>query len=244
MADNKNKKRPPSVQKDKENAAFYRIVVILLIAVTVEAIGMIYYRRMGSRLFRVGHAGSMNTARYVFAVLTVLAAGATAYMAAFGKKWKYAAWALIFAFSLFVSSELIYYAHGSGALTVCVAAPVLAALAFVYIIFGHVFFAECSLCTLALVTLAAVRGSVFGLKFFFILTVVLSAAVLIAAGVRYTRAKSGDRPEYTTVFIAAVLTLAASVLGVLLGSGFAYGAIFAVGAFRFIDAVYHTVKLM
>ncbi len=240
----KNKKRPPSAQKEKENAAFYRIVVILLIAVTVEAIGMIYYRRMGSRLFRVGHAGSMNTARYVFAALTVLAAGAAAFMAAAGKKWRYAAWAAVFAFSLFASSELIYYAHGSGALTVCVAAPVLAALAFVYIIFGRVFFAECSLCTLALLTLAAVRGSVEGLTVFLVLTLALSAAALIAAAARRARAKSADRSEYTTLFISAGLALAASLLGVLLGAGFAYGAIFVVGAFLFIDAVYHTVRLM
>lgn len=246
MADYKKRKDSErSALKTREDSDFNKIVFILVIAVIIETIAMIYYRRMGSRIFRVGRVGSMNTARYVFAALTVVMAGVTAFLAGLKKNWKYAAWGTLLAGLLFVESELIYYAHGSGALTVCVAAPVLAALAFVYIIFGRGFFAECVLCTLAIVTLAAVRGSVVGLMLYFILTAVLSAGILIALAV-LSAGKNGKKGlrDNITVLISAALALVSAVLGLLIGSTFAYGAIIVVAAYLFVDAVYHTVKLM
>lgn len=248
----KNKNDAAAQRREQEDAAFYRVVGILVIAIVTEIIGIVYYRNMGSRMFKIGAAGSMNVGRWVFMALAVLFIGAAVFQALRKRNNKLYVWGAVFALILFAAAELIYYGHGGGALTVCVATPVLAALAFVYIIFQREFFIDSTLCTLAIVTLAGVRGTVIGLPVYAVVSIVLSLAAIIVVLIasRNEGIFAGRRvierigSGHISVILAAALSIVTVIPALLLGAGFAYWAIFVVGAFLFIDAVYHTVKLM
>lgn len=243
-------------QKDKrraEDKSFYRILAGFGAAAAVETLLIILYR-----LYSGG--GSAETAlKVAHVVFFALLLGTVA--AGLLTKKKYVSTAVLaggaILWALLGVACVFAWRYGTAAVGVmCIVCPAIAVAAMVYIVYQREFFYEIVVSGLGILALVVTRRwQEFAPRLCMLLLIAALAAAVVLTLVTMFAARnkgkvfgiaiySSKTVGAVSVYIASGLTAAGAVGAMLLGKTFMLTAALVLAAFIFVDAVYHTVKLI
>ncbi|MDD4714926.1 MAG: hypothetical protein PHT34_00015 [Oscillospiraceae bacterium] len=252
-------KQPPKSSRQQEDLIYRKILILFLAAILLEAAFL--------ALHRLYHfAGTFMIANYIvwtgkYVALAAVAAGIV-WAAA---RWKKGgarhgvrlAFAGLLAFCAFV---LIYFFYPNGAKYMSIAIPILVLLGLVYYIYPPEFLVSAVLGAIVLTFLFVYRQAAVHVNWMSVLyavCTVLLLALILCAWLTFLLRKQGGmlrlgkkqlrvfpkETEYRMIFFSCGLC-ALSILASLFWLPLAFIAMFVIGAYLFVLAVYYTVKLM
>jgi hypothetical protein len=252
--------RAKELKKQQENAAFRNVLLVFTAAVLLE-IGLIigYRQLLMNNEYLLWYKQTLSFGRYLFPSLTVIFAVAA--VAAKIKRWNVGLY--IKAALVCLACSFINYLAFQGAeatlKTLCIIVPVASLLLFVFFIYQREFFIESLICTLAIFAMLNIRSFYILRQESYIISYITIGLALISVVIAFIASRNrgrlsffgrslavfdGKTAVYATIYIAAALSGLACIGGLVFGRDFAYIAVCILAAFLFIDAVFHTVKLM
>lgn len=254
MAIKTNKKAEQAARRAKEDKSYSLILEAFGLCILLELILIAFYRT-----FYTTDAFSLEYYMRKLWWLGLLPAAACGLWLGLwrrkGKKWMLPAWLLVFFLLASVMTLLMGHYRHVGAKLGCIGLPVLAVLYCIYLVYQREFFMTALSFSGAILALWIFRRGPNGVNSGALLLGVLLAVLVFCIWSAFSCRlggrlwKNGPRffprkAEWPMLFAAYGLCLCSMAGALLLGTGFAYAAIIALGVLTFIAAVYYTVKML
>jgi hypothetical protein len=248
------------LKREKEATAFGNTLWVFGAVVVLEAFFIIGYEQcVKNNYYAVWYQYVLYYGKYLFALLACASAVKAIINTRKGERAIFYIRAAVLCAVVFALLLITFNGSLSTAKNLCVLVPVSGLLLFILFTYQREFFFEGLICALTIITMLSIRKKYDLSETRFVLASVTIALDLIFSLLAYIASKNrgrirlfgrqlsvfdGKTAVYATLYIACALSAAAAIGGLIFGAGFAYAAICVTGAYLFIAAVFHTVKLM
>lgn len=252
--------KPVSARKPKTTGNDNRYLIVLCAAAVMELLQLLQFRLL--------NGSGIHTMLGVVSVLHVLAIACPIVFVAALVLWlvtkrtkPWLGWIMAVFLYLAVSTVCADLWFIKGVKFVAVLLVFLTVLAFIYVIYQRDFFCSCVVIACGIGALVIYRrGAAWGqVSMRALIVFLIGFVLLIAAALVVWRVKKGEgywtpgenarrllpkQTEYRILFVTLIIVALALIAALVFGSMAAYFALFVLGVYFFILAVYYTVKLV
>lgn len=252
--------KPVSAQKPKTSGNDNRYLVILCAAVVMELVQLLQFKLLnGSGIYTM--LGAVKVFHVLAIVCPIVFVAALVVWLVTKRTKRWLGWIMAVFLFLTVSMVCTDLWFLKGVKFVAVLLVFLTVLAFIYVVYQRDFFCSCAVIACGIGALILYRRSAVGgqASLRALIVFLIGFVLLIAAALVIWRVKKGEgywspgegarrllpkQTEYRLLFATLIIVALALIAALVFGSMAAYFALFVLGVYFFLLAVYYTVKLV